>query len=131
MAEGQQPGWFVRNVVNRVVRVFGLATTLTVPGRRSGAPRSVPVNVLELDGRRYLVSPRGEMDWVKNLRASGEGEIARRGSTERVRAVEVPVEDRPEVIAAYRAKWDGQVKAFFEQLPDPADHPTFVIEPVA
>jgi deazaflavin-dependent oxidoreductase (nitroreductase family) len=120
----------VRNVVNRIVRLLGVATTLTVAGRTSGQPRSVPVNVLEHDGRRYLVSPRGEMDWVKNLRAAGEGELQRRGSSQRFRATEVAVDDRPDIIAAYRAKWDGQVKGFFEQLPDPADHPTFVIEPV-
>ena len=125
-----RPGWMVRNVVNRIVRLLGVATTLTVAGRTSGQPRSVPVNVLEHDGHRYLVSPRGEMDWVKNLRAAGEGELKRRGSSERFRAAEVAVDDRPDIIAAYRAKWDSQVKGFFEQLPDLADHPTFVIEPV-
>ncbi len=128
MANALRPGWFVRNVANRLVGGLGIATTLTVTGRTSGRPRSVPVNVLEHGGQRYLVAPRGETDWVKNLRAAGGGELRRRRSIERFSAREVPPEDRAELIAAYRSRWDSQVKRFFEQLPDPADHPTFVID---
>ena len=124
------PGWFTRKVANPLVASFGLATTLAVKGRKSGEERTVPVNVLEHDGNRYLISPRGEMDWAKNLRAAGEGELRRKGSSERFAAVEIPVEGRPELIAAYRAKWDKQVKRYFEQLPDAADHPTFRVDPI-
>ncbi len=73
------------------------------------------------------MSARGETDWVRNLRAAGGGQLRRRGKTEDVRAEEVAVEDRPPIIAAYREKWDSQVKRYFEQLPDAADHPTFRI----
>ena len=107
---------------------LGMATTLVVRGRSSGAERSVPVNVLEHGAKRYLLSARGESDWVKNLRASGEGELRRRGKSERFRVGEVDVAERPELIAAYREKWDYQVRRFFEELPDAADHPTFLIE---
>ena len=128
MATTLRPGWFVRTVANPVVARLGMATTLVVQGRSSGVERSVPVNVLEHAGRRYLVSPRGESDWVKNLRASGEGELRRRRQSERFRATEVDAAERPEVIAAYREKWDSQVRRFFEELADAADHPTFLIE---
>lgn len=69
MATSLRPGWFVRKVANPVVARLGMATTLVVRGRSSGAERSVPVNVLEHGGKRYLISARGESDWVKNLRA--------------------------------------------------------------
>ena len=132
MANGNvlRPSWFVRKVTNPTISVLGMATTLSVRGRSSGQERTVPVNVLEYEGDRYLLSPRGETDWVKNLRAAGEGELRRKGTTERFRPVEIPVEDRDELIAAYRANWDNQVKKFFESLPDAADHPTFRIEPI-
>lgn len=130
MATSLRPSWFVRNVANPVIARLGMATTLVVSGRSSGEERSVPVNVLEHDGNRYLLSPRGETDWVKNLRAAGEGELRRKGQSERFSAREVGVDERPELIDAYRGKWDSQVRRFFEQLPDPEDHPTFVIESV-
>lgn len=124
-----RPGRLVTTVVNPLLMRLGGATTLAVRGRTSGQWRTVPVNVLELSGRRYLVSPRGETQWVRNLRSAGGGELRRRGGVEPFTAVEVPVADRPAVIAAYRARWDRQVEKFFAQLPDPADHPVFLVTP--
>ncbi len=78
--------------------------TLEVKGRRSGRVRSNPVTWVEHDGERYLVSPRGEAEWVRNVRAAGgEAEIRRRGR-ERVRLEEVPAEERAPIIQAYLAK---------------------------
>ena len=128
MAVSLRPGWFVRKVMNPLIARLGMATTLAVTGRTSGAERTVPVNVLEHEGARYLLSPRGETDWVRNLRAAGEGELRRRGHSERVRVSDVPIDERAPVIEAYRAKWDSQVRRFFEQLPDPGDHPTFLVD---
>ena len=81
-AHYKAPGWFTRNVFNRSVSfltrhgvsVLG-SRVLAVKGRTSGEWRTVPVNLLELDGHRYLVSPRGEGQWVRNLRAAGTGEL--------------------------------------------------------
>ena len=129
MAASLRPGWFTRKIVNPVVSRLGLATTLAVRGRKSGAEHTVPVNVLEHEGKRYLLAPRGETDWVRNIRASGHAELRRRGRSERIRVSEIGTEDRAPLIAAYRAEWDSQVKRYFEQLPDPADHPTFLIHP--
>jgi deazaflavin-dependent oxidoreductase (nitroreductase family) len=124
-----RPGWFVSRVMNPIVMRAGIAPTLVVRGRRSGELRTVPVNVLELDGARYLVAPRGTTEWVRNLRAAGTGELRRRGKTERFRATEVANELKPPIVKAYLDKWGSQVKSQFDALPDPADHPVFRLEP--
>ena len=123
-----KPDAFTKNVANSLVRWLGVKPTLAVRGRKTGAWRTVPVNVLELDGARYLVAARGDTEWVRNLRAAGGGELRRRGTTEEFRVTEVPVAERPPLIAAYRDRWDREVKKIYAQLPDPADHPTFRIE---
>jgi deazaflavin-dependent oxidoreductase (nitroreductase family) len=123
-----RPGSFTRKILNPLVARFTSKPTLAVRGRTSGEWRTAPVNIVELEGGRYLMAPRGETEWVRNLRVSGEGEIRGRRGTEHFRATEVPVSDRPRVIAAYRERWDSEVKRFFEQLPDAADHPVFRIE---
>jgi deazaflavin-dependent oxidoreductase (nitroreductase family) len=126
-----RPDFVTRKILNPIVRAVSSKPTLAVQGRRSGAWRAVPVNVLELDGTRYLVAARGETEWVRNLRAAGGGEIRRRGHAEPFRATEIGVEERPRIIGAYRDRWDSEVKKFFGQLPDPADHPVFRIEPTS
>jgi deazaflavin-dependent oxidoreductase (nitroreductase family) len=129
MARYLKPGFILARIANPIVMRLGLTSTLAVRGRTTGERRTVPVNVLDLDGTRYLVAPRGETQWARNLRAAGEGELRRRGRTERFRAVELPDEDKPPVLAAYRERWERQVKAQFEELPDPSDHPVFRILP--
>jgi deazaflavin-dependent oxidoreductase (nitroreductase family) len=123
------PGWLVRRVGNPLVMRLGFAPTLAVRGRRSGRWQTVPVNVLEFEGQRYLVAPRGNTEWVRNLRAAGGGELRRRGKPEPFRAAEVPAPERPPLIQAYLDRWGKQVREQFAALPDPADHPVFRIEP--
>ncbi len=67
------------------VSVYG-SRLLAVRGRKSGAWQTVPVNVLELDGARYLVAPRGETQWVRNLCAAGAGELRLGGRREAFQA---------------------------------------------
>jgi hypothetical protein len=124
------PGLFIRRVANPLARRFGAATTLAVRRRRTGGWQTIPVNVLELDGTRYLMAVRGETEWVRNLRAAGGGELRRRGTTEPfVVAEEVREPDaRARIVGAYLDHWGRQVKSQFEQLPDAADHPVFRIE---
>ena len=124
-----KPGWLVSRVANPLLMRSGTVPTLRVRGRKTGHWRSVPVNILELDGERYLVAPRGETDWVRNLRAAGGGQLQHGGRTESFTAVEVPDTEKPRVIEAYLARWERQVRSQFEALPDPADHPVFRIEP--
>jgi deazaflavin-dependent oxidoreductase (nitroreductase family) len=125
----RRPGWFTRNVVNRAVAglvrlgvsVWG-ARILEVRGRRSGEPRRTPVNLLELDGARYLVSPRGHTQWVRNLRVSGEGALILGRKREPFRATEVPLDDTPPIMRAYLRRWRAEVGVFFGCLgPDAPD----------
>ena len=81
----------VANVLMRLLLRLGLVlrTTmlLTVPGRRSGAPRSTPVTLVEEDGRRWLVAPYGPVDWVRNDRAAGRVKLSRGRRSETVRVI--------------------------------------------
>lgn len=123
-----KPPAFTRRVVNPIVAKLnpGGVATLTVTGRRSGRPQHVPVLPVAVGDKQYLVSPYGDSQWVRNLRASGVAELSRRGQAAVVaRAVEVPVGDRAPIIAAYRKAASRAVDGFFTRMPDPSDHPVF------
>jgi hypothetical protein len=87
--------------------------------------------VLEYEGQQYLLTPFGDTDWSRNLRAAGGGRLRQGRRVEQFTAVEVPPEQRGPLIEAYQRRFGGTpgVKASFEQLADPADHPTFRIVP--
>ena len=123
-----KPNWFTAKIFNPLAMMTGIGGSqrLTVRGRKSGEPRSVAVVPVTHDNATYIVCPRGETEWVRNLRAAGgRGELKGRPFT----STEVPVEQRPPIIEAYRNKAGRTVDAYFKQLPDPKDHPTFRIEP--
>jgi deazaflavin-dependent oxidoreductase (nitroreductase family) len=126
-----RPSYVVGRIVNPLVAALGAKRALATSGQRSGRWRTVPVNVLERDGRRYLVSTRGESFWVRNLRRNPEAELRRRGRREPVRATLVPEAEWPAIIAAYLERWRTEAGTYFEQLPDPANHPVFLLEPVS
>ena len=123
-----KPGWLTSRVLNPLLMRLGVVPTLAVRGRVSGNWRTVPVNVLELDGQRYLVAPRGDTEWVRNLRATGRGELRRRARVDAFRATEVPDREKPRIIDAYVARWGYQVRRYFDELPQPSDHPVFRID---
>ena len=108
----------------------GGSWTLVVRGRSTGAEQHIPVVPADVDGTRHLVSTRGESEWVRNLRSAGTAELRRKGTTERFRAVEVPVDERGPIIDRYRATAGRTVTTYFKRLPDAADHPTFRLEPL-
>jgi len=89
---------------------------LTVRGRSSGRPRSTPVNLLTAGDQRYLVSPRGQTQWVRNLRAAGEGELRVGGRVERFVSTELSDEHKPAVLRSYLRRWKFEVGAFFPGL---------------
>lgn len=125
-----RPGWFMTRIANPVTRRLGLFPTLTVIGRSSGHRITVPLGEpLEFEGHRYLVSGRGETHWVRNLRAAGHGEFRIHGRTEPFRATEVRGPDHDRVVAAYRDKLGHTVDRYFDEIPDPADHAVFLMEP--
>lgn len=74
---------------------FGPNVLLTVRGRTSGLPWTFPVAIIELDGRRYVQSPFGEVDWVRNLRVAGEAVVTKGRSREEVVAEVAPAEGGP------------------------------------
>ena len=90
------------NVVLRPLLLLGLRrppmALLSVPGRRSGRPRTTPVGLLVLDGRRYLFSAFGEVNWVRNLRAAGVATIAEGRQRETLHAAELSAEEAGSVI---------------------------------
>lgn len=116
-----KPPWFTRKVFNLVAMMTGMGQPLTVTRRRSRKPQQIPVIVPEVDGVKYLVSTRGESDWVKNVRANP---YVRVGDT-RFRADEIPVDQRAAVIAVYRPLAGRAVEGYWRKLPDDADHPVF------
>jgi deazaflavin-dependent oxidoreductase (nitroreductase family) len=144
----QRPGWFTTNVFNRTVALFTRAgisvwgsRVLEVRGRKTGEPRRTPVNLLEFDGDRYLVAPRGHTQWVRNLRAAGEGRLWLGRRPEAFTAAELPDEQKPPLLRAYLKRWKAEVGVFFggvgadssdEELRRIApDHPVFKLGPPA
>jgi deazaflavin-dependent oxidoreductase (nitroreductase family) len=140
-----RPGWFTKHVFNRAVAILTKAGVsvwgsriLAVRGRTSGQWRTTPVNLLVHEGIRYLVSPRGTTQWVRNLRAAGEGELRVGRRVERFRAVEVADADKPPILRAYLRRWRAEVGIFFKGVDANAsdedllriapDHPVFRIE---
>jgi deazaflavin-dependent oxidoreductase (nitroreductase family) len=86
---------------------------LTVVGRKSGRKYSTPVQLVFLDGQRWLVAPYGERPWVKNARAAGEVELTRALRTQRARIEEVDAETAAPVLREYLSK-TPVTKPFFD-----------------
>jgi deazaflavin-dependent oxidoreductase (nitroreductase family) len=119
--------WFNTNVVNRLVSGLGITSSLTVRGRKSGKPRTVPVHVLELGDRRYLVAPRGETEWVLNARAAG-GEVivkVKGRKARRFHADQVTGPETHRIIDEYKKRWGKELVDFWGKLPDDDQHPVF------
>lgn len=110
----------LRGLVRIGIGLWG-ARELRVPGRKSGRVRSNVVNVLKADDGRYLIAPRGNTEWVRNLRVAGHGELRLGHRTERFEAVELPDTDKAPVLQAYLDRWAFEVGRFFEGL---GKHPT-------
>jgi deazaflavin-dependent oxidoreductase (nitroreductase family) len=133
----QRPGWFTRNVFNKAIAgLTGLGVSvwgsrvLEVKGRKSGQWRSTPVNLLEVDGDRYLVAPRGNTQWVRNMRAAGGGRLRLGRKTEDFKANEVPPESGVPILRAYLKRWKMEVGVFFDGVgPDSTDAELLKIAP--
>ncbi len=110
------------------ISVWG-SRTLAVRGRTSGEWRTVPVNLLQHEGIRYLVAPRGETQWVRNLRAAGTGELRLGARREIFLAREIADADKPPILRAYLRKWAFEVHQFFRGVG--ADAPEEDLERIA
>jgi deazaflavin-dependent oxidoreductase (nitroreductase family) len=138
-----KPDWFTAHVVNPVLKAvhrLGIGVqgsqTLAVRGRKSGEMRTNPVNPFELDGRTYLLAPRGTTQWVRNLRVAGEGELRSGRKARRFTATEVPDSEKLPPLRLYMDKWAWEVKGFLGIDADAPDdelrriapnHPVFVL----
>jgi deazaflavin-dependent oxidoreductase (nitroreductase family) len=140
----KKPGWFTRNVFNRAVALatrLGVSVwgsrVLQVRGRTTGQLRETPVNLLTYDGQTYLVAPRGNTQWVRNLRVAGEGSLRLGRRTQHFQAQELPDETKLDILRAYLRRWKMEVGVFFdgvdakstdqELLRISPNHPVFLI----
>ena len=124
--------WLTR----RGISVWG-SRVLHVRGRRSGEWRATPVNLLGFDGADYLVSPRGQSQWVRNLRVAGGGELRVGRRVQAFTASEVADADKVPVLRSYLRRWKMEVGVFFDGVDaDTSDeelaaiaakHPVFAI----
>ena len=109
---------------------------LTVRGRKSGQPRTVPLAIIERNGKRYVGSPYGIVDWVRNLRAAGEATLTRGRRAEEVNAKELPKDEAALLLQedvkggnpfarSYGVTSDSSLEEFERAV---VSHPLFVLE---
>lgn len=124
-----KPPWFTVKVFNRIAMATGISNTetLTVTKRGSGEPQHIPVVTVDVAGTKYLVSTRGESQWVKNVRADPSVTVTDKTGASNYLARETPPQDRPPILTAYREKAGKVVEGYFRKLPNPADHPVFAL----
>jgi len=143
MAHYQKPDAVTACVINPLILALtklGLsvrgAHVLAVRGRKTGKVQEVPVNPVEVEGTRYLVAPRGETQWARNLRAAGVAELRVGRRREQIRVTELADAAKPPVLRAYLRQWQRETGRFFgvdanasdEELRRQApDHPVFRI----
>ena len=143
----REPGLITRKILNPAVAILTKAgisvwgsRVLEVRGRKSGDPRRTPVNLLELEGTQYLVSARGNGQWVRNVRAA-DGSLALllgKRRDERT-AEEVPDGEKSPILRAYLRKWKSEVGIFFDGVTADSEesdfqriapkHPVFRLSP--
>jgi deazaflavin-dependent oxidoreductase (nitroreductase family) len=130
----------VDSIMSLFIRAGVVPSTylLTVPGRKTGRPRTNPVTVAEHDGKRWLVAPYGPVSWVHNARAAGEGTLSR-GFTKRTYALrEVTAQEAGPVLKQYvhvatatRPYFSATKESPVEDFVAEADrHPVFELIPV-
>jgi deazaflavin-dependent oxidoreductase (nitroreductase family) len=137
MPHYQRPDWVTRHVFNPAVAGLtrlGLSVAgsrvLEVRGRKSGNPYRTPVNPVTFEGQRYLVAPRGHVQWVRNLRASGTGRLLAGRKVEEFSAVELPDDEKPPLLRAYLKRWKWEIGQFFAGVgPDASDEELLRIAP--
>jgi deazaflavin-dependent oxidoreductase (nitroreductase family) len=92
---------------------FAYNYLLEVRGRKSGKTYSTPINLLELGGKRFLVAPRGQTQWVRNAEAAGEVTLKRGKTRQRFRLRPIPDADKPEILKRYLDAFKREVQQYF------------------
>jgi hypothetical protein len=126
-----EPSWFFAKIFNRFALATGVVNSepLTVVKRGSKLPQTIPMTPVDVDGVKYLVSVRGQTEWVKNVRACPRVKLTKSGATDYV-ATEIAVEARKPILAAYKAAAGTATARLFRQLPEDSDHPVFALTAV-
>ncbi len=144
MPKYQRPDWVTKHLLNPIIALLvklGMtpsgARILAVRGRKSGEWRTTPVNPLTLESGRYLVAPRGETQWVRNIRAAGGGELRAGSKREPIQVAELADDEKTEVLRACLTHWKMEAGKFFNRVTDNSsdeelrriapDHPVFRI----
>ncbi len=118
---------------------LGKTSLLTVRGRKSGQPHTVPVVLVEQDGQRWLVAPYGVVQWVRNIRAAGTATLTRGRRSEAISVTELEDKEAAPVLKQYLLHVSGGVRSYFDATKDSpleafereaAHHPVFQITPV-
>jgi deazaflavin-dependent oxidoreductase (nitroreductase family) len=105
------------------ISVWG-SRVLYVRGRKSGELRATPVNLLTFEGERYLLAPRGETQWVRNLRAAGEGQLRVGRRVEGFTYTDLTDDEKPALLRAYLKRWKFEVGVFFDGIDAKASEET-------
>ena len=100
---------------------FSYNHLLQVRGRKSGKIYSTPIDLLELNGKRFLVAPRGRAQWVRNAEAAGEITLKRGKLKQRFNFRALSDQDKPEILKAYLDRFKREVQTYF---PVPAGSPS-------
>ncbi len=120
----RRPNWLTQRLNGALawLAARGIAPSdlvaLEVRGRKTGRPRVTAVTWVEVEGQRYLVSPRGMSEWVRNVRAAGGDAIIRHGAPVHVRLEEIPSDRRAPVLRAYLRKTKRATQSLFGLRPD-------------
>jgi len=145
VSEYYRPPSQTERVFNRIVSALmrlgvgaPAARQLEVRGRTSGQPRRTPINLLQLDGEEYLVSPPGNTQWVRNIRAAGTARLLRGRRVREIRVSELDDAAKLPMLRAYLQRWGGALGRYFdgvngkssdaELLRIAPDHPVFQLE---
>jgi len=100
---------------------FSYNYLLEVRGRKSGKLYSTPIDLLKLNGKTYLVAPRGRTQWVRNAEAAGEVTLKRGSTRQKFRLRPIPDADKPQILKAYLDTFKREVQRYF---PIPAGSPS-------
>ncbi|HZC07408.1 MAG TPA: nitroreductase family deazaflavin-dependent oxidoreductase [Ktedonobacterales bacterium] len=116
---------------------LGTASLLTVRGRKSGQPHTVPVLLVEQDGQRWLVAPYGVVQWVRNIRVAGRAILTRGRRSETISVTELPVHEAAPILKQYLViQHAADIRSYFDVTKDApleafereaARHPVFKI----